>query len=199
MIAIHVDPVKLLAAAELASYAHRHKKDKLPYIHHPIQVAQRLAQAAAVDSAKPLMDRYGDNWVEPTLLASLVHDVMEDTDTSEEEIEDIIGTLATSIAKEVTDPDDMPKDTVARKAKQAEKAADYSLGATNLKISDQTRNLFDVMTLKPNWSEQKIVAYANGAKQIVEATPVDYRLPQLEQEFMATYKLLIKKAPSLGV
>ena len=85
---------ELLKAADFAAKKHRdqRRKDstKTPYINHPIGVAHILAEEGQVDDLAVLQ-------------AALLHDTVEDTETSFEEIEQLFGREVRDIVDEVTD------------------------------------------------------------------------------------------------
>ena len=201
----NVSTLKLLSVLEMASYAHRaqrrsarHKSNRLPYIHHPIQVANKIAEAIEHKSSLDILNMFGIDWIEPTILAAILHDVIEDTDIAEDDVIHIAGKCTASIVLEVTDADDMPSDTKLRKSLQAEKAKTYSIGATNLKISDQTSNLNDVRLLMPRWTKDKIIAYSEGASKVVFSTPEHYRLPLLIELFNESVKSLYQEIDNIA-
>lgn len=72
----------LLQAVNFAADKHRDQRRKnieaSPYINHPIQVAELIARVGEVDDLA-------------VLLAAVLHDTVEDTETSFEEIEDLFG------------------------------------------------------------------------------------------------------------
>ncbi len=77
-------------AAAIAAIAHRNqtrKNDDTPYVMHPISVAVTLARHGFPDAV---------------VAAGLVHDVLEDTDFPETELEQAIGDVAFRIVKDVT-------------------------------------------------------------------------------------------------
>jgi len=89
------DPLALtLRAVAFAADKHRNQRRKdeeaSPYINHPIALARLLVcEAAERDPA--------------TLAAALLHDTVEDTDTSFEELEKHFGKAVAGIVREVTD------------------------------------------------------------------------------------------------
>jgi guanosine-3',5'-bis(diphosphate) 3'-pyrophosphohydrolase len=89
----------LLKAANFAAKKHRNQRRKdsarTPYINHPIGVANILTEEGDVDDIA-------------TLQAALLHDTVEDTDTTLEEIEQIFGEEVRKIVDEVTDDKRLP-------------------------------------------------------------------------------------------
>jgi (p)ppGpp synthase/HD superfamily hydrolase len=88
-------PVSIvLAASAFAAHKHRDQRRKgaegSPYINHPIAVANVLANEAGI--------------IDPIILAAaLLHDTIEDTDTTPEELELKFGNDFAAIVIEVTD------------------------------------------------------------------------------------------------
>ena len=69
--------------------------DKTPYINHPVNVALTLADAGETDQA--------------LLLAAILHDTIEDTETTADELEKNFGNEVLKIVLEVTDDKNLPK------------------------------------------------------------------------------------------
>ncbi|MCZ6841923.1 MAG: HD domain-containing protein, partial [SAR324 cluster bacterium] len=73
---------ELLRAISFAAEKHRDHRRKgaiaAPYINHPITVAQQLAEAGCEHDTDLLM-------------AAVLHDVIEDTDSTEEELQALFG------------------------------------------------------------------------------------------------------------
>lgn len=82
-------------AAERHSNQRRKGKRAAPYINHPIAVAACLADAGVEDP--------------DILAAALLHDTVEDTDTSLEELQQLFGARVASIVAEVTDDKALPR------------------------------------------------------------------------------------------
>ena len=92
---------ELLKAADIAAKKHRDQRRKdsarTPYINHPIGVANILTEEGQVDDLA-------------TLQAALLHDTVEDTATTFDEIESIFGKEVRDIVDEVTDDKSLPYD-----------------------------------------------------------------------------------------
>ncbi|TVR53311.1 MAG: bifunctional (p)ppGpp synthetase/guanosine-3',5'-bis(diphosphate) 3'-pyrophosphohydrolase [Gemmatimonadales bacterium] len=88
------EPIELaiLKAARFAADRHRMQRrkdaDASPYINHPIAVAETLASAGVVDRT--------------TLLAAILHDVIEDTETEPDEITELFGDEVRAVVEEVS-------------------------------------------------------------------------------------------------
>jgi GTP diphosphokinase / guanosine-3',5'-bis(diphosphate) 3'-diphosphatase len=103
------DTTLILRAASFAAYKHRNQRrkdvDASPYINHPLELARVLAEEGGVTDAA-------------TLCAALLHDTVEDTDTTPDELERVFGTEIAGIVSEVTDDTSLRK--VERKRLQVE-------------------------------------------------------------------------------
>ena len=77
-----------------------------------------------------------------TLIAALLHDTVEDTDTTFEEIDAMFGAKVADVVREVTDDNSLPKED--RKRLQIEHAPHIGKRAALVKLADKTSNLRDV-------------------------------------------------------
>ncbi|XP_059610686.1 guanosine-3',5'-bis(diphosphate) 3'-pyrophosphohydrolase MESH1 [Phlebotomus argentipes] len=132
----------------------RKDKDGTPYINHPVGVAYILTDEAGI-------------WDLPVLLAAILHDTVEDTETTFEEIEEHFGTQVRNVVAEVTDDKTLPKDV--RKAKQIENAAKSSYEARLVKLADKLYNLRDLQRCLPvGWTDGRRKEYFRWAKAVVD-------------------------------
>ena len=125
----------ILRAAAFAARKHRDQRRKdaeaSPYINHPLELARVLAEVGEVtDSA--------------TLCAALLHDTIEDTDATQEELAREFGAEIAALVVEVTDDKSLAK--AERKRQQVEHAAHLSPKAKLVKLADKISNLSDVAT-----------------------------------------------------
>jgi guanosine-3',5'-bis(diphosphate) 3'-pyrophosphohydrolase len=153
------NPISLvLAASAFAAHKHRDQRRKgaeaSPYINHPIAVANVLANEAHI--------------IEPVVLAAaLLHDTIEDTDTTVDELVAEFGSEIAEIVLEVTDDKSLPKQE--RKRLQIEHAAALSEKAKLVKVADKICNLRDMSQSPPlDWSTQRQAEYFAWAKQVVD-------------------------------
>jgi guanosine-3',5'-bis(diphosphate) 3'-pyrophosphohydrolase len=131
----------------------RKGEGKTPYIHHPIEVAAILSEAGAVTDSDLLQ-------------AALLHDTIEDTETSSDEIETHFVSRVCSIVLEVTDDASLQKPE--RKAAQIAHAPHISKEAQSLKLADKISNVFDVAFSTPvDWPAERQLAYFDWASQVV--------------------------------
>lgn len=150
-------PGRLLQAILFAAEKHRDQRRKgaeqAPYINHPIAVAE-------------ILWRVGEIRDEVTLLAAILHDTVEDTDTTPEELERLFGAEVRSVVMEATDDKTLPK--AERKRLQIEHAPHKSVRARAVKIADKISNLRDITrTPPPDWSETRIREYVLWSAQVV--------------------------------
>ncbi|GAB0093537.1 Guanosine-3',5'-bis(diphosphate) 3'-pyrophosphohydrolase MESH1 [Sergentomyia squamirostris] len=132
----------------------RKDQEQTPYINHPIGVAYILTAEAGISDL-------------PVLLASILHDTVEDTDTTFDEIEQHFGSHIRKLVEEVTDDKTLPKDV--RKAKQIENASKSSHEAKLVKLADKLYNLRDLQRCLPKgWTEKRRKEYFIWAKAVVD-------------------------------
>ena len=151
----------ILKAAHFAAEKHRDQRRKdenaSPYINHPISVALAIAQIGGVDDPE-------------ILAAALLHDTLEDTDTSPEELEAEFGKKVCKYVLEVTDEKTLPKDE--RKKRQIEHAKKISKGAALIKLGDKISNVTDVLNNPPlDWDINRRKEYLDWAEKVVENCP----------------------------
>ena len=147
----------LFRALAFAATKHRDQRRKdveaSPYINHPIAVAHVLSVEAGVDD-------------EETLLAALLHDTVEDTQTTFEELDKEFGSRVSRLVAEMTDDKSLPKDV--RKELQIEHAASASDQAKLVKIADKITNIRDVTHSPPaDWTDDRRGEYLEWAERVV--------------------------------
>ncbi|XP_071864255.1 metazoan SpoT homolog-1 [Bombus fervidus] len=148
----------VIKCANFAAIKHKDQRRKdeneTPYINHPIGVANILVQEGNIHD--PVV-----------IIAALLHDTVEDTDTTFEEIETQFGTEVRNIVKELTDDKSLPK--VERKRLQIENAPKCSHKAKLIKLADKLYNLRDLQKAIPvGWSEDRVKEYFKWAKAVVD-------------------------------
>ncbi|MBO3056571.1 bifunctional (p)ppGpp synthetase/guanosine-3',5'-bis(diphosphate) 3'-pyrophosphohydrolase [Burkholderia pseudomallei] len=148
---------KLVAAIAFAADKHRNQRRKdheaSPYINHPIALANVLANEAGLED-------------ERVLLAAVLHDTIEDTETTEQELVRLFGKEVADIVMEVTDDKALPK--AERKRLQIEHAPHISRRAKLVKLADKICNLRDIAKSPPtDWSVERKQEYFDWAKAVV--------------------------------
>lgn len=147
----------LLGALRFAADRHRDQRRKgpeaSPYINHPIEVAELLARVAGV----------GD----PAILqAAVLHDTLEDTRTTGEELEARFGPLVRRMVEEVTDDKRLPKEE--RKRLQVVDAPRLSRGARLVKLADKISNVRAIAEAPPaGWSLERRREYLDWTARVV--------------------------------
>ena len=149
----------LITALAFAADKHRNQRRKnveaSPYINHPISLANILCNEAHVTDMK-------------VICAALLHDTVEDTQTTKEELEIEFGQDICDIVMEVTD-DKTIKDKRKRKRMQIEHASGIGTSAKVIKMADKISNLRDVADDPPaDWSLERRRDYFDWAKRVID-------------------------------
>ena len=153
-----VDISMVTKAMDFAADKHRGQTRKdltsTPYINHPISLAHLLADAGGVTDAN-------------VIAAALLHDTVEDTDATIDDIKELFGNKVMSIVMEVTDDKSLP--SPERKRLQIETAAHISQEAKLVKLADKISNLQDMLDRPPvKWSLQRKREYFDWAKEVID-------------------------------
>jgi len=147
----------LAKAVAFAADKHRNQRRKdaeaSPYINHPIALVNVLANEGGV----------GDVVV---LCAAVLHDTIEDTETTSEELNAIFGQKVASVVMEVTDDKSLEK--LVRKQRQVEHAPHISTEAKLVKLADKISNLRDILASPPaDWTAERKQDYFEWAAKVV--------------------------------
>ncbi|MBP1628829.1 MAG: phosphohydrolase [Holophagaceae bacterium] len=148
---------ELLKALSFAAEKHRNQRRKdpeaSPYINHPIALADLLVNEGGVED--PVV-----------LCAAVLHDTIEDTETTPEELGRVFGPAILGIVLEVTDDKSLEKSV--RKQLQVEHAPHCSPGAKLVKLADKICNLRDILSSAPRgWSVERRLEYFDWAGRVV--------------------------------
>ncbi len=165
----------LLKALAFAAHKHRDQRRKdaqaSPYINHPIALADVLVNEGGITDVE-------------VICAALLHDTVEDTATTHEELVDAFGSRIARIVAEVTDDQDLQK--AERKRLQVEHAPHLSREAKLVKLADKICNLRDVVERPPaKWDAARRREYFDWAKQVIDGMRGTDR--RLEAAFDAAY------------
>ena len=146
----------VLKATQFAALKHcdqRRKDGKTPYIIHPISVAMILSEIGSIEDLE-------------ILSAALLHDTLEDTDTSEHELDKIFGSRVRIIVEELTDNDMLTFSQ--RKQMQIDNAPYLSKDATLVRIADKISNVSDVIeNPPPEWNQKRCNKYVDWAEAVM--------------------------------
>jgi guanosine-3',5'-bis(diphosphate) 3'-pyrophosphohydrolase len=124
-----------------------------PYMNHLTEVAELVAKATNGDDVD-------------VVIAAVLHDTVEDTNATLDELKNAFGSHVSSLVAEVTDDKSLPKTT--RKLLQIEHAAQASPGAKIIKLADKTANLRTLAASPPSdWSPTRRNEYVTWAQQVV--------------------------------
>ena len=151
------ETANLLKAIEFASRKHsmqrRKDKDASPYINHPIAVAHLLADTGGVNDLV-------------TLMAAVLHDTIEDTETTAEELEAQFGRTVRKVVEELTD--DKSLEPAVRKQLQADHAPKLSKEGKAIKLADKIANVRDVTDAPPaKWDLERRIKYLDWTEKVV--------------------------------
>ena len=100
------------------------------------------------------------------LIAALLHDTLEDTETTPEELQKGFGPAVCKLVEDVTDDKETPKEE--RKQQQIEHAPELSHEAKLIKLGDKICNVRDVIVNPPtHWSVDRRQKYLHWSSQVV--------------------------------
>ncbi len=148
---------KLLEAASYAARQHagqtRIGERNEPYINHPIEVANILTNIGRVEDLD-------------ILIAAILHDTIEDTGTTADDLTERFGKRVSGFVIELTDDMSLPKAT--RKQKQIEHAPHLTPEAKQIKLADKISNITDITNSPPaDWSLERRREYIDWGVAVV--------------------------------
>lgn len=146
----------ILKAVHFAAGKHRDQRRKdveaSPYINHPIEVAELVSRVGGIGDLV-------------TLQAAILHDTVEDTHTTPEELESEFGPEVRGVVEEVTDDKRLPK--AERKRLQIEHAPHLSERARVIKLADKISNVRAVVQAPPaDWSMERRREYLGWSEKV---------------------------------
>jgi (p)ppGpp synthase/HD superfamily hydrolase len=169
---------RILAAARFAAEKHAQQKRKgelgEPYMNHLVEVAELIAASSEL--------------LDPELImAGFLHDIVEDTNVTLQQLENLFGHDVANLVAEVTDDKTLPKET--RKRLQVQDAPRKSERAQTLKLADKISNLRSILVSPPiGWSLERKQQYFEWAKQVVSGLNAPNSF--LKTEFDKTYGMI---------
>lgn len=145
-------------ALRFAARRHRDQRRKggaqAPYINHPVEVAGILWEVGSVRDVE-------------VLAAALLHDTVEDTGTTPDEIEKLFGERIRGLVMEVTDDKSLPKPV--RKHLQVVHAPDASPGARQIELGDKISNVIEIMNDPPHdWTNERRLEYLDWTEKVID-------------------------------
>ena len=167
---------QVLEAALFAAQKHTKQRRKgaagEPYVNHVIEVAHMVSSVLAAPDTN-------------LVIAALLHDTVEDTNTSPRELAERFGPDVAALVAEVTDDKSLPKQV--RKRLQVENAPKKSVRAQMIKLADKISNLRSILFAPPaDWDFERKREYFAWARQVVEGLTAPDRA--LKAEFDRTFQ-----------
>ncbi|MBF0282878.1 MAG: HD domain-containing protein [Magnetococcales bacterium] len=165
-----LDPLGwVLRAVSFAAVKHQGQRRKsagdVPYINHPVAVAETVRNVGGVEALE-------------VILAALLHDTLEDTATTPEELQASFGPAVLALVREVSDDKSLPKGE--RKRLQIVHAPHKSWGARAVKLADMSCNIGDMIQSPPvGWSMERQREYLEWCAQVLDGLRGDH--PRLER------------------
>jgi HD domain len=156
---LNVDLHRLAKALHFAAEAHRNQRRKgaaqEPYINHLIEVLGLVVQTTSGAD-------------EDTLIAALLHDVVEDTPTTYEDVAKSFGGRVAEIVRENSDDMSLPK--AERRRARIAAMAHKSREARIVKMADVISNLRAIAVSPPaGWTTERKLGYVEGCRALVDA------------------------------
>uniref|UniRef100_A0A8R1XYA5 Guanosine-3',5'-bis(diphosphate) 3'-pyrophosphohydrolase MESH1 n=1 Tax=Onchocerca volvulus TaxID=6282 RepID=A0A8R1XYA5_ONCVO len=147
----------IIKAVDLAARRHRKQRRKdatqTPYVNHPIGVAYILTNEGQITDTA-------------TVIAAILHDTVEDTKTTDEEIRRMFGDEIADIVKECTVVKSIKREI--RMKSQLEKASKLSRKAKLVQLADKLYNIRDIERCTPcGWTKQHVAEYISFAKDLL--------------------------------
>ena len=171
----------ILKAAKFSAQKHsrQRKKDEFstPYVNHPIAVSLVISEIGGIKDPE-------------VLAAALLHDTIENTETTAEELEAEFGKQVSKYVIEVSDDKSLPKEE--RKRKQIENAKYLSKGATLIRLGDKISNAKDIVYNPPdNCDKNRRREYLDWAVEVIS------NCPQVNDALENRFKMVIKKGRNI--
>ena len=148
----------VIRAAHFAADKHRDQRRKgvrnTPYINHPLEVAERLHRVAGIDDPE-------------ILAAAILHDTIEDTETTRAELSRLFGNRIAAIVSELSD--DKGLTWQERKRLEIDHARHLTDTGKLIKLSDKTSNVSDTVSNPPGeWTLSRRRDYLEFARLVAD-------------------------------
>ena len=148
---------RVFEALKFAAEKHRNQRRKdreaSPYINHPIDICHYLC--GCCEPPDPDL-----------LVAAALHDTVEDTNTTLQELAERFGDEIERLVEEVTDDKTKPKEV--RKELQIRTARNKSPKAKLIKLADKISNVTDIIRSPPHgWSSERKLEYLEWTEKVV--------------------------------
>ena len=142
---------RLLEALDFAAQRHsaqrRKGPDAAPYVNHLIEVATLVAGVGRIEDVEVLM-------------AAVLHDVLEDTPTKPQEIEERFGPRVLGLVEALSDDKSLPRRR--RREITLEELPEMESLAKVIKLADLSSN---IKLLPPTWSDERKLEYLEWSER----------------------------------
>jgi guanosine-3',5'-bis(diphosphate) 3'-pyrophosphohydrolase len=152
------DLQRLVGALSFSATRHQDQRRKnarkTPYINHPIALLDVLVNEAGVNEKEALE-------------GVLLHDTIEDTDTTEAELRERFGDATANVVVAMSDDKSLPK--AERKRLQIVHAKDWSYPARLAEYADKICNMRDLTVEFPEgWTLERVREFFDWAKAVID-------------------------------
>ena len=134
-------------AAERHSAQRRKGPDAAPYVNHLIEVATLVANVGQIDDVE-------------VLIAAVLHDVLEDTPTSADEVTQRFGERVCRFVRALSDDKSLPRKR--RREITLEELPEMEALVKVIKLADLSSN---IKLLPPNWSDERKLEYLEWSER----------------------------------
>lgn len=161
-------------AKEYATQKHSKQKRKFsgePYVEHPKRVAELIRKYKSSKNKDELIS------------AALLHDTIEDTDTTEEDLKKLFGGLITSLVKELSSE----KEQIEKIGKDdylSGKMLDMSSWALTIKLADRLDNVSDLLDSNEKFRDR----YSKETKSILQKLEKGRTLSDTQKKLVTAIK-----------
>ena len=150
---------RLLEALDFAAQRHsaqrRKGPDAAPYVNHLIEVAMLVASVGGVDDVE-------------VLIAAVLHDVLEDTPTGAQEVEERFGARVRALVEALSDDKSLPRPR--RREITLEELPEMDAQVKVIKLADLSSN---IKLLPPNWSDERKLEYLEWSERAATICSVE--------------------------
>jgi GTP diphosphokinase / guanosine-3',5'-bis(diphosphate) 3'-diphosphatase len=154
------------------AHAGQFRSDGSPYVKHPERVAEFVRKFKKSKNLDALIS------------AAFLHDTIEDTDTTHEDLEKMFGGLVASLVKELTSDKDKIKE-VGKTDYLAQKMAKMSSWSLVIKLADRLDNVQDIATAKtPEWRHK----YRSETEAVLDQLARDRELTGTHKKIIAAIR-----------
>ena len=153
------------------------RSDGSPYAKHPERVADFVRRFKKSKNLDALIS------------AAFLHDTIEDTDTTHEDLEKMFGGLVASLVKELTSDKDKIKE-VGKTDYLSQKMAKMSSWALVIKLADRLDNVQDIATAKtPEWRRK----YRSETEAVLDRLAKDRELSGTHKKIIGAIRAKLKE------